>query len=116
MAKIKPIKDFIQGDSFTIKIEHNPVMDITNNVFTLIITKNENTEPVLKLIHTADTDEAINGITSINVSSEHTSNIQAGDYYVSLTKSNDDGVTTLFRTNINKVDKVTCYSNLDISV
>jgi hypothetical protein len=115
MSKIKPIKDFIQGDSFTIKVEYNPVVNITNDVFTLILTKNENSVPVLKVTHTATGADASNGITHIPVSSSQTSNIQAGDYYVSLTKTKGTEVTTLFRTNVNKVDKVTCHSNLDIS-
>jgi len=66
MALVKVVKDFTQGDSFTIKISHNPVKDITGGSLVFVMKKRENdTTKVLSVTHTIGSnplDDPTNGI------------------------------------------------------
>lgn len=110
--RIKPIKDFVQGDNFKIKIRHNPIINITGAVFILALAKSENNDPELVVTHTValSTDSA-NGIAYIPVTSIESS-IPAGQYYASIKRILDGQEITILRTGLDNVGKVTCLKNL----
>jgi hypothetical protein len=113
---IKAIADFVQGDSFKIKIQHNPIIDITGAVFDLYLSKNEDTTPELHVSYTVPISaDAVNGITYINITSEQSAAIPAGKYYVMVKRTLAGDTTTIIRTGLYNVGKVECFKNLDIT-
>ena len=114
---IKAIEDFVQKDSFYIKIRHNPIIDITNAVFTVTLCKTENSTPtLLKIWDVSTTNDAlngnsVNGITNIQITSTDT-DIDPGEYYLSIKRTLDLETVTLVRTNKNKLAKVEVFKNM----
>lgn len=110
---IKAIQDFVQGDSFKIKIRHNPIINISGAVLQLTMSKTEESTPVLEVSYTVPNDtDAGNGIAYIEVTSEDSALVEPGKYYISIKRTLDGDVTTLVRTGLFNVGKVTCFKNL----
>jgi hypothetical protein len=110
---IKPIKDFVQGDSFKVKIRHNPIINITGAVLTLTLAKSEAVDPVLnKSITVALSTDSANGIAYIPVTSQESVNIPPGQYYVTIKRVLDGETITLIRTGLANVGKITCFKDL----
>jgi len=110
---IKPIKDFVQGDSFKVKIRHNPIININGAKFILTLTKSESIEPVLikEITATLSTDST-NGIAYIPITALESKEIPAGSYYVTIKRILNGETTTLIRTGLANVGKVTCFKDL----
>jgi hypothetical protein len=110
---IKAIQDFTQGDSFKVKLRHNPIINIIGATFTLTLNKSENEDSVLSVTTTAEAgDDSTNGIVYINITEEDTLEVPPGQYYISIKRVLDNKTTTIIRTNKHNVGKVTCYKNL----
>lgn len=114
---IKAIQDFVQGDSFKIKIRHNPIVNISGAILKLRFAKTEDgSSPVLSVDYTVPTDtDASNGIAYINITSTQSAAVPPGKYYISLKRILDGDTSTIIRTGLYNVGKVTCFRNLDVS-
>ena len=117
---VKVCEDFVQGDSFDMKISHNPAFDITGAVFELNLSAIEGGDPVMTVSHTTPADaDALNGISTLVVSSTDTANIPPGTYFGSLKRTLSGGeVRTILRSGKKTADgsivrKVEVYANLD---
>jgi len=117
MALVKVVKDFTQGDSFTIKISHNPVKDITGGSLVFVMKKRENdTTKVLSVTHTIGSnplDDPTNGIGYITVTSADTSAIAPGKYFGSIKRIVGTDVFTVIRSDKESVDLIEVFPNLN---
>lgn len=111
---IQVCQDFIQGDSFVIKVSHNPVVDLTLASFELTLKKNEGGDPILSVLYAVPSGaDATNGVANIVIPAEKTSLVPPGEYYGSLKRKLASGdVKTLIRTGKDNARKVICYKNL----
>lgn len=116
MAKKKVIPDFVQDDSFRIKIEHSPVADITGAVFDLTLKSNvDDTSAVLSVSHTIGDDVDDNpgiGLAYITVTREDTSAVAPGSYFASIKRTIGADTVTIARSGKDNADKVLCYKTL----
>ena len=121
MATAVPIRvcqDFVQGDSFIIKVSHNPVIDLTGATFELTLKLTETSIPVLSEVYAVPITEpeatnATNGIVNIPIPSASTALVAPGKYLASLKRTLAAGdLKTLVRTGKGGAQKVTCYKNL----
>ena len=118
MSDIKLINDFTQGDTFKVKISHNPTKNITGYSFILVLVDREGSDtPILEVSHSVGDDVndiPADGVAWISVTATDTNAVPQGKYFGSIKRINAQGeVTTLLRTNKDGVGFVTCYSNLD---
>lgn len=120
VPSVKVCQDFSQGDSFDIKVSHNPGFDITGAVFELNLSAKEGGDPALTVSHTVPAGaDATAGIATIPVSATDTANIAPGLYFGSLKRTLAGGeVRTILRSNTRTssgavVKKVEVYENLD---
>ena len=118
MSTIKLVKDFTQGDSFKIKISHNPTKDITGGSFVFTLKKREtDTTPALRVTYTAGTDvldDLANGVAYIPVTASETATLPVGKYFGSIKRILGSDVFTIIRTDMDNVDMVEVFPNLNI--
>jgi len=114
MAKVKPFKDFVQDDSFVIKITHDPIIVLTGAVFDVTIKENpDDVTPITLASYTVPAGgDADAGIANIPITREITSAVPEGDYYASIKRTIGVDTITLLRTGKGNIDKVTCYKTL----
>lgn len=114
-GKTKVFKDFVQGDSFLIKISHNPVVDLTGATFRVVMSYNPGRDLVLDVTHTAGAhvdDVPGSGIVHIPITSADTAAVDPGKYYGSIIRTIGTNVITILQSGKNNVDTVTCYEKL----
>jgi len=114
MAKVKVFKDFVQDDSFIIKISHNPVLDMTGAVFDVTLKKNlDDSVPLVLANYTVlPSEDATNGIVYIPITREATSAIPEGEYYGSIKRTIGTNTITLLRSGKDNADKVKVYKTI----
>jgi len=111
---IHPIQSFTQGDSFKVKITHNPAVDVGSAVFKVALSKAETSTPELLITHIAPTNtDSGNGIIYIPFTSTDTNSVPPGDYYISIRRILAGETSTILRTNRYNVGKVTCFKKID---
>jgi hypothetical protein len=114
MSKIKLCKDIVQGDTFKIKISHNPTKDLTGGSLIFTLKKREDsTTAVLSITHNVgdDTDDvAATGTAYITVTG--TSSIDPGRYFGSIKRVTGTDTYTIIRSDKDNVDLVTVYKSL----
>jgi hypothetical protein len=117
MSTLKVVKDFTQGDSFTIKISHNPTKNITGGSLVFVMKKREtDTTPILKVTHTVGDnplDDAANGVAYISVASTDTASIPVGRYFGSIKRIVGTDVFTIIRSDKESVDLIEVFPNLN---
>lgn len=110
MHKIRICEDFVQDDSFKIKVTHSPILDITGAVFDLIFKEKEtSTTAALAISQTAGDDaddDVANGIAYIPVTRENSSSLAAGTYFVTLKRTIGTDTLTIIRSGKDGVEKV----------
>lgn len=124
---MKVFRDFVQDDSFVIKVSHDPAFDITGYVFDYTLKPSERaTNAVLHEAYTAPADaDAIAGVVYIPIPKTATSKVPPGEYYASLKRTTPLAVSpaqtvTILRSGARykldgvdqEVDKVTVYKTL----
>ena len=112
---LKVCQDFVQGDSFVIKVSHNPEVDLTGGSFELILKTDEDSDTeVMSVTHAVPAGaDATAGRASIPVLTTDTENVPPGKYFASLKRTLADGsVNTLVRSGKDNAGKVTVYKNL----
>lgn len=111
---MKLIKDFVQDDSFIIRITYNPIIDISGSLFELTLKSNPDSIISYTLAsYTAPVGgDSTNGVVNIPVTREATSAVPQGSYYVTLKKTLGDNTITLARSGKSNIDKVTVYKTL----
>jgi hypothetical protein len=116
MAKIKIVKDFVQGGSFRIKISHSPAKDITGGSFIFTLKKREDSAAnVLQVTHAVGDDVLdvdADGTAWITVPSTATEDIPAGKYFGSIKRVLGSDVFTLIRSDMDNVELVTVFPNI----
>lgn len=116
MAKIKIVPDFATGDSFRIKVSHNPTKDITGGSFVFVMKKRESdTTDVLRVTHNVGDDaldDPANGIAYISVSGTDTADIPVGEYFGTIKRIIGTDRFTVVRSDENDVDLITVFPNL----
>ena len=110
------IPDFAPGDSFRIKISHNPTKDLTGGSLVFVMKKRESdTEEVLRITHSigADTsDVPLEGTGYISVSSADTLAIPVGRYFGTIKRVTGLDVFTVIRTDEDDVELINVFPNL----
>jgi len=125
MAEIRVCKDFVQDDSFYIKVSHNPVVDQTTAVYELTLkVKEKSGTPALYVSYDVNAaiiaeapattiyDDAVLGIVNIPVTREDTSAVQPGKYFASLKRTIGTETFTLVQSGIYDAKKVEVYQTL----
>jgi hypothetical protein len=116
MAKKTIIPDFVQDDSFRIKIEHSPVADITGAVLLLTLKSTEDAaDAALSVSHTVgdDADDSPGtGVAYITVTREDTSAVAAGSYFASVKRTIGTDTVTIARTGKDNGAAVRVYKTL----
>ena len=117
MSTIKITEDFSPGDSFKIKISHNPTKDLTGGSLIFILRKREaDTTNILKVTHTMGNDVLdlpATGLGYISVSATDTAGIPPGKYFGSIKRVIGTDVHTVIRSDIDNVDLVEVFPNLN---
>lgn len=116
MAKKVIIPDFVQDDSFKVRIAHDPVVDITGAVFelTLKLTE-EDVTPALYITHTVgdDPDDVPGtGVAFLSVSREDTSAVAPGVYLASVKRTIGTDTVTIARTGKDNAAPVKVWKTL----
>jgi len=130
---LRVCEDFVQDDSFNVKVSHNPAIDLSTAVFELVLKKDEKSEtPAMSVTYdiaatiiadapdTTVADNAVLGVAYIPVTREDTSAVPPGSYIASLKRTIGSDTKTIIRTGkteyINEepvpVVPVTCYQTL----
>jgi len=125
MSEIRVCKDFVQDDSFYIKVSHNPVVDQTTAVYELTLKAKETSgTPALYVSYdvaaaivaaapdTTIYDNAVLGIVNVPITREDTSAVQPGKYFASLKRTIGTETLTLVQSGINDAAKVEVYQTL----
>ena len=117
MSKMKLVRDFVQGDSFKIKVEHNPTKDLTGGQLVFTLKKRENSATnVLQITHTVGADildSRVNGLAYITIPATATANIPAGKYFGSIKRIIGTDVHTIARSDKDTIDLVSVHTNLN---
>ena len=125
MAEIRVCKDFVQDDSFFIKVTHNPIVDQTTAVYELTLKAKETSgAPALYVSYdvaaaivaeapaTIVYDNAVIGIVNVPIPRTETSKVQPGKYFASLKRTIGSETLTLVQSGISEAKKVTVYQTL----
>lgn len=116
MAKKIVIPDFVQDDSFRVKIEHDPVADITGAVFDLTLKSSEDdATAAMHVTHTVGDDpddSAATGVAYITVTREDTSAVMPGAYFASIKRTIGSDTVTIARTGKDNGSVVKVYKTL----
>jgi len=108
---LRVCEDFVQDDSFNVKVSHNPVIDLSTAVFELVLKKDEkSTINAMSVTYdiaatiiadapdTTVADNAALGIAYIPVTREDTSAVPDGEYIGSLKRTIGSETKTILRT------------------
>lgn len=120
MKKQTIIPDFVQDDSFRVRIEHDPPADLTGAVFDLTLKAAEtDTTAALLVSHTigADAEDAPTlGIAHLTVSRTDSSAIAPGVYLASIQRTLGTDTVTIARTGKDGGMPVRVYKTLNEKV
>ena len=112
IANVQVCQDFIQGDTFIIKVSHVPVIDLTGSTFELTLKKEERGDSVLSVVF-PHPGNGTDGTIDIEIPSTKTSLVPPGEYFASLKRTLSGGeAKTLVHTGKDNARKVEVFKNL----
>lgn len=117
--KKKIIPDFVQGDAFTIRIQHNPPIDMTGGYFIVTFSLSEygRDYEFIRQHNIGEGEDISNlGIAYLKFSSDQTATIASGSYFLSIKRVIGTSSVTLVRSDLRGYDKVIVKKSLNTVV